>query len=282
MIEERKRYIPEFKDIPSVRAKMAELPVEKRIKDFSEVEFVLEKDAAVAEAKRCLSCRRCLGCKLCLAACEPKAIAFDQQEEEIELTVDSIVIAPGVEKVPAKIKKDLGYGTFLNVVNGVEFESILRDDGPYGGLILRPSDGEIPKAIAFTAEGKDALTYTVKEMLAAQKKSPATRLTLFTREDPGKVEGITFQQRKGDVIAVKVTGGNHNLLVQWKENGKMKEEEYEMVVVQTPLTLSPETIQVMNQLDILRPSPFWEHLDTSLVATGKENIFFTGGIGKKS
>jgi heterodisulfide reductase subunit A-like polyferredoxin len=280
MIEERKRYIPEFKDIPSVRAKMAELPVEKRIKDFSEVEFVLEKDAATDEAKRCLSCRRCLGCKLCLAACEPKAIDFSQQEEGMELTVDSIVIAPGVEKIPAKIRKELGYGNFLNVVNGVEFETILREDGPYGGLILRPSDGEIPKAIAFIAEGKDALVYTWKEMAAAQKRFPSVTLILFSKDDPGKVEGIVFQQRKGDILEVKEKGENNNLLIQWKEDGKTKEEELEMVVVQTPLILSPETTKLMNQLDIPNPKPFWELLDTALVETGKENIFFTGGIGK--
>jgi len=279
MIEERKRYIPEFNDIPAARAKMSELPVEKRIKDFSEVEFVLGKDAATDEAKRCLSCRRCLGCKLCLAACEPRAIDFGQPEEPIELTVDSIVIAPGAEEVPAKMRKELGYGKFLNVVNGVEFEAILRDDGPYGGLILRPSDGEIPQTIAFVAEGKNALTYSMKEMLVAQKQIPHIQLILFTREEPAALEGITFEQRKGEVLEVKEKE-NHNLLIQWREGGEVKEEECEMVVVQTPLTLAPEVVNVLNQLDIAKPAPFWEVLDGELVASGKERIFFAGGIGK--
>ncbi|MCX5887365.1 MAG: hypothetical protein NT096_15875 [Proteobacteria bacterium] len=280
MIEERKRYIPEFKDIPSARAKIAELPVEKRIKDFSEVEFVLEKDAAEREAKRCLSCRRCLGCKLCLAACEPKAIDFSQQEEAIELTVDAIVIAPGVEKVPAKTRQELGYRKFLNVVSGVDFEAILREDGPYGGLILRPSDGEIPQTIAFIAEGRDAFMYTVKEMSAAQKKFPVMKLILFSRDDLGTSEGIPCEQRKGDVIEIKETGENNNLLIQWEEDGKTKEEELEMVVVQTPLTLAPEVVKLMDQLDIPKPRPFFEYLDSALVETGKEKIFFSGGIGK--
>lgn len=280
MIEERKRYIPAFKDIPSPRAKTVELPAEKRIKDFSEVGFVLEKDVAITEAKRCLSCRRCLGCKLCLAACEPKAIDFDQQPEVIELTVDSLIISPGAERVPAVIRKELGYGKFLNVVNGLEFESILREDGPYGGLILRPSDGEIPATIAFIAEGKDALLYTLKEIIVAQKKFPVMKFILFSSEDPKRIEGITFMQRKGDVLEIKEKGENHNLFIHWKEDGKMKEEEFGMVVVQTPLTLSPETLLLMDQLDLPRPSPFWEHLDTGLVEAGKENIYFCGGIAK--
>jgi hypothetical protein len=50
--------------------------------------------------------------------------------------------------------------------------------------------------------------------------------------------------------------------------------------VQTPLTLAPETIKLMDQLDIPKPRPFFEHLDSALVETGKEKIFFSGGIGK--
>ncbi len=35
------------------------------------------------------------------------------------------------------------------MVTSIEFERILSASGPYGGLVLRPSDGEIPKRIAF-------------------------------------------------------------------------------------------------------------------------------------
>ncbi|MEM4707766.1 MAG: NUDIX domain-containing protein, partial [Candidatus Anstonellales archaeon] len=88
------------------------------------------EQAAIREAKRCLSCRRCLGCKLCLAVCEPKAIEFGQEEELIELTFDNLVIAPGMERRITPLREELGYGKFPNVVNGVEFEAILRSDGP--------------------------------------------------------------------------------------------------------------------------------------------------------
>ena len=42
-----------------------------------------------------------------------------------------------------------GYGKSLNVLTDLEFEGMLHLEGPYGGLILRPSDGEIPNKIAF-------------------------------------------------------------------------------------------------------------------------------------
>lgn len=45
---------------PKPRAKMPELPVEKRLDSFVEVDLVLPEDAALAEADRCLNC-----CRLC-------------------------------------------------------------------------------------------------------------------------------------------------------------------------------------------------------------------------
>lgn len=280
MKEERKRYIPEFKDIPSARAKRVTLPVEKRIKDFSEVEAVLEKEAAIREAKRCLSCRRCLGCKLCLAVCEPKAIEFGQEEELIELTFDNLVIAPGMERRITPLREELGYGKFPNVVNGVEFEAILRSDGPYGGIILRPWDGEIPRTIAFIAEDKQALIYTLKEIKIAERQFPQIKLVIFTTAEFDLEVPERYEYRKGKVLAVKEKE-DHNLLIQWQDSEKISEEEFEMVVAQSPLTLAPEVLNVINQLNIVPPAPFWETLDIESKETGKERVYFTGGINKR-
>ena len=284
MIEERKRYIPPFEDIPSSRAKMAELPIEKRIKDFSEVEFVLGKEVAIAEAARCLSCRRCLGCKLCLAACEPRAISFEEPEESLELTVDALVITPGVERVTGTIRQELGYGRCLNVVDGVEFESILRKDGAYGGLLIRPSDGDVPGALAFICEDEDheALAYVLKEIMAVRKRFPEIQTTLFSNGDASGLGAggadIPCRHRRGKVVEIREKE-NQDLSIHWKGD-RAAEEEFQMVVVITPLVLPPETAKLIDQLDLPRPSSFWEQSDTSLVTTGKENVFFAGGIGK--
>ena len=46
--------------VPKKRAKMPELPVDKRIDSFVEVDLVLPEARAIEEAKRCLNC-----CRLC-------------------------------------------------------------------------------------------------------------------------------------------------------------------------------------------------------------------------
>ncbi len=61
-----KKHIPEslFEHVdgitPKTRAKMPELPVEKRINSFAESDLVLQEKDALAEAERCLNC-----CRLC-------------------------------------------------------------------------------------------------------------------------------------------------------------------------------------------------------------------------
>ena len=44
---------------------------------------------------------------------------------------------------------EYGGGRCLDVVDGLEFERMLRADGPTGGRILRPSDGEVPREVVW-------------------------------------------------------------------------------------------------------------------------------------
>ena len=61
----------------------------------------------------------------------------------------AIVLAPGYETFDARLKKDLGYGRFPNVLTALEFERVLSASGPYSGHVLRPFDRQEPKRIAF-------------------------------------------------------------------------------------------------------------------------------------
>jgi heterodisulfide reductase subunit A-like polyferredoxin len=143
------KFIPEFADIPTGRTKMPELTGEERRLNFKEVELGFTEEMARQEAARCLSCRRCIGCGLCLAECDQCAIVYDDQDRTVAIEADAIVFTSDAELFNAGRKRDLGYGEAWNVITSFEFERLASPTGPFGGLILRPSDGEIPKRIAF-------------------------------------------------------------------------------------------------------------------------------------
>lgn len=143
------KFVPEFDDIPTPRAKMPELALKERRGNFAEVELGLTQELALAEAARCLSCRRCIGCGLCLAECDREAIVYDQESTTEKLTVDAVIMATGAECFDATRKPNLGYVESLNVVTTAELERMLSPTGPYGGLPLRPGDGTFPHSVAF-------------------------------------------------------------------------------------------------------------------------------------
>jgi heterodisulfide reductase subunit A len=92
---------------------------------------------------------KCIGCGICQGICKAGAVEYEQKASEVTLKVGSIILAPGFEIFDAKIKPEYGYGRFPNVLTSIEFERMLNASGPYGGVVLRPSDGEIPRKIAF-------------------------------------------------------------------------------------------------------------------------------------
>jgi len=88
-------------------------------------------------------------CGICDAVCEAKAIRYDQRDETIQLKVGAVILSPGYDIFEPKANNDLGYGRYPNVITSLQFERILSPSGPYGGMVLRPSDLQPPKRIAF-------------------------------------------------------------------------------------------------------------------------------------
>lgn len=83
------------------------------------------------------------------AACKVGAIDLAMQEETVELAVGAVVWATGWKPYDAAKIQPYGYGRFPNVVTSVEFERMADPAGPTGGKLLRPSDGQEAKNIAF-------------------------------------------------------------------------------------------------------------------------------------
>jgi heterodisulfide reductase subunit A-like polyferredoxin len=236
---------------------MNEIDVQERRTHFEEVETGFSIEEAQEEARRCLSCRRCLGCGLCLAVCEPKAIVLDEEDEVLDLTFDQVIISPEAGAYMPLANGEFGYGTCKNVVSAPQFERILDEDGPYGGLVLRPLDGEIPDKIAFIltsntdtdeAEnmGKDLLSFALEQAYSALRKVADLQVSVFvsTKGDPGVVangaeeEGIRV--RAGKVLKVKEEEDTKNLLVTFMEGTEQEQEVFGMVVLSKQPEVRPE------------------------------------------
>jgi heterodisulfide reductase subunit A2 len=75
-------------------------------------------------------------CRACEKLCPTDAIAFDQQDEIIEIDVGNIIIATGWKPFDCKTIPQYGYGRLANVYTSLEFERLCNAAGPTNGKIV--------------------------------------------------------------------------------------------------------------------------------------------------
>jgi len=103
----------------------------------------------VIDKDHCIYFLRGGKCGICKKTCTLDAIDFNQKDNIIEEEIGAIIVATGYELYPVEHISEYGAGKYKDVVNGLQFERLLSASGPTSGEIRRPSDGKIPKRIAF-------------------------------------------------------------------------------------------------------------------------------------
>jgi heterodisulfide reductase subunit A-like polyferredoxin len=188
----------------SPREPMPELPVQERVQSFQEVERGYDREAAAREAERCLNCAGCSDCLECERACQADAVNHSLEDEVLSLRVGAVVVATGFNPMDISIIEEYGAGRFANVVSGLEFERLLSASGPTGGHVMRPSDRQAPKKIAFIqCVGSRDIRYHVycsavccmhatKEAILANEHDKEVGTTIFYTEL--RAAGKTFQE----------------------------------------------------------------------------------------
>ncbi len=247
---------------------------------------------------------KCIGCGTCYEICKAKAIAFDQKDTEAVVNVGSIILAPGFEPFDATLKSEYGYGRFPNVVTSIEFERILSASGPFGGLILRRSDGEIPKRIAFIQcvgsrdyqLGNDYCSaaccmYGIKEAVIAKEHSPIDLdASIFYmdircygkefdayRNRAEEEYGVRFVRSR--VAAVTEDPLTNNLFLHYVEDETPRTEEFDMVILSTGMQPPKETEKLAKNIGVkLNKYKFCETEPFTPMETSKPGIFVCGAF----
>ena len=238
-----------------------------RGRTFAEVHVGYTQEEAIAEAKRCLACGICCDCHICASACEAHAIDYSQREQKVELNVGAIVLAPGYEIFDARLKKDLGYGRFPNVLTALEFERILSASGPYSGHVLRPFDRQEPKRIAFLQciGSRDSehdycssvcCMYATKEAIIAKEHlGEGLQCDIFFMDLRAFGKGFEQYYRRAQELGVgyirsrvpkiEEVPGTRNLIVQYlAENDRKLSQEYDLVVLSVGMQ-PPKDVKVL-------------------------------------
>jgi len=248
---------------------------------------------------------KCIGCRTCQEVCKANAVEYDQKDSEIVLKVGAVILAPGFEPFDARLKSEYGYGRYANVVTSIEFERILSASGPYGGIVLRPSDGEIPRKIAFVqcVGSRDAqlgniycsaacCMYSIKEAIIAKEHVP-TKLdcTIFYMDVRAygkefdayykraqEEYGIRFvRSRVASITEDPATG---NLFVHYVgEDETPRIEEFDMVVLSTGMQPPKNVEKLAEALGIkLNKYRFCETSTFTPLETSRPGVYVCGAF----
>ena len=213
-------------------------------------------------------------CGICQIVCSPQAIDFNQKDEIIEEEVGAIIVATGYELYPIEKIVEYGVGKYEDVINGLQFERLLSASGPTLGEIRRPSDGRIPKKVAFISCvgsrdpehhlpycSKICCMYMVKHAMLYKEHVPDGEAIVFSIDvrTAGKdyEEFFTRAKEEGNILYIRgkpariIKEGDG--LVIWSINtltGRQLRVKCDMVVLSMAIIPSNNAIELAKQLRI--------------------------------
>jgi len=246
---------------------------------------------------------KCIGCGTCQEVCKAGAVMYDDKEEETVLSVGSIILAPGFEEFDPSLKSEYGYGRYPNVVSSIEFERILSASGPYGGIVLRPSDGEIPRKIGFIqcVGSRDAqignnycssacCMYGIKEAVIAKEHTRGVQCTIFFMDIRAygkefdayysraeEEYGVRFVRSR--VSRVEEVPGSRNLIVRHVVDEEPRDEEFDLVVLSVGMRPPKHARELSKAFDIqLNEYNFCHTATFSPIETSRPGIYVCGAF----
>ncbi|MFQ6103903.1 MAG: FAD-dependent oxidoreductase [Candidatus Glassbacteria bacterium] len=252
-----------------------QVPPEKRIKSFEEVEFGFTEEMARSEAERCLSCGVCSECMECQRACEVLgAIHHDQEKEEVRLDgVGAIVVAVGKRRVAVDAEISSAFLSKSGVVTDEEFDLNLSQWGPTGGMLIATGNGKRIKELAYifgytsVLEPEDEFDYrsTLSRIDAVMHKSPDLKLRLI---NPPHVLEKKLQNPQSEIDRITVHRGEVKDIKKKGTKLSIRKDDDDLtvdLVVLATVFESPESNEKLSR--------------TLSVSIDESRNFISGGVG---
>ncbi|NOZ26440.1 MAG: FAD-dependent oxidoreductase [Chloroflexi bacterium] len=289
------------------RVPMPMVPVEERLRGFTEVEKGYTEEQAQEEAARCLACGICSECLSCWYECKAGAIHHDEPPRTEQIRVGGIVLAPGYEVYHAEMSEEYGWGRYPNVVTALQFERLLSASGPTEGHVVRPSDGRPARKIAFLQcigsrdQSHDYCSavccmYAAKEAIMAREHDAEAEITVFFMDIRAFSKGYESYYRRAQeqygvryvrcrVSSVKEDPHTHDLIVRYVRGdgrngggeGGIVEEPFDLVVLSVGMEISPQVRDLARRLGIeLDPYGFCHTVQFQPLQTSKPGIYAVG------
>jgi len=244
-------------------------------------------------------------CTFCERVCQAGAIDFTQKAEKVDVNVGAVILAAGLEPFDPKVNPEYHYCEFANVVTSMDFERLLASTGAYEGKILRASDKQHPRKIAWiscvgsrrVAEGENSYcsgiccTYSQKQVILTKEHDDEAQCTIFHNDIRAFGKDFErFYQRTADLPGVRFIRSYVSI---WKEDPEtrnvtirystpdegVKEEEFDMVVLSVGLNPPADYEDLAGKFGIdLNSYGFCKTNPVNPMETSRTGVYVSGGF----
>ena len=221
---------------------------------------------AARDAENCLKIRGILDCKGCEGSCLAEAINHDDKPVEREIQVGAVIAALGFKAFDPARFDTYNYANHPNVLTSFEFERFLSAGGPTRGHLVRPSDHQEPKKIAWLqcVGSRDlhhgdngycsgvCCMYAIKEAVIAKEHAGGDLdaaiffmdMRTYGKEfeqyyTRAKSAGVRFIRSRIQTVD-RVPGSDNLQLSYVSESGEMMAEQFDIVVLSVGLEACPD------------------------------------------
>lgn len=256
------------------------------------------------DAEHCLYLTR-KRCGLCQKICPTGAVEFDQKPEAVDLEAGAVVLSTGFEPALTVREGEYGYGRYRNVVTSLQYERMLSATGPYAGHLQRPSDGQVPKKVAWIqcVLSRDAARnrpfcssvccmHAAKQAVLTRSHHPEAQTVIYFMdiraqgkgfddyiERARRVHGVRYQRSM--ISQVYLNPENENLIIETFDHHRNRkvEEEYDLVVLSSGFKPASGSSDLVKRLGLTaNPFGFLTADFDEPVSTSRAGIFVCGGI----
>jgi heterodisulfide reductase subunit A2 len=247
------------------------------------------------------ACRRC---GLCVRKCAAGAVDLSMEPRTIQVVAGAVIACPGFETFDAGLIANYGYGVYPNVITSMEFERILSASGPTRGNLGRPSDGCMPRRIAWIqcVGSRDihrvdhnycssvCCTYAIKQAVVAREhgctdlEAAIFHIDMRTHgkgferyfERAKARQGIRFVRSEIHRIYQDASGG---LILRFPEDGRIREELFDLVVLSVGMVQSEANRTLAARLGVrLEEHGFCDTDPLSPTVTSVPGVFAAGAF----
>lgn len=245
---------------------------------------------------------RCDTCRRCEAVCPTEAVNLEQTEYEQNLHVGAIILSVGFALPDPGEYEELGHGRYPNVIHSMEYERLASRSGPTEGIVMRPSDGEMPERIAWLQciGSRDqrypfcssiCCMYATKEAMVAKERLGDVRCQIFMMDERAfnkefnayyhqAREQYQIEYTRCRVSEIKEDPETRDLILVYPDKeGRMQEERFGMVVLSVGAHPPNGSRDLANVLGIeLNPYGFCETDKFAPLETSRPGIYVCGAF----